>query len=79
MLKIKLFAVAAFLAFAACALLFPNNKIEAQSSENTKKRDEILEKVVSYKLWKQVQKPESKSLDIVKGDAVSIIDSTAMG
>jgi len=79
MLKTKLFAVAAFLAFALCAFLFPNNKIEAQSSENTKKRDEILEKVGSYKLWKQVQKPESKSLDIVKSDAVSIIDSTAMG
>lgn len=79
MLRIKLFAIVAFLAFALCAFLFPNNKIEAQSSEKTKKRNEILEKIGSYKLWKQVQKPESKSLDVVKSDAVSIIDSTAMG
>jgi hypothetical protein len=60
MLKIKLFAIAAFLAFAACAFLFSSGKIEAQSSRNTEKRDEILEKVAAYKVWKQVQKPEKK-------------------
>ncbi|HVE55761.1 MAG TPA: hypothetical protein VNB22_02970 [Pyrinomonadaceae bacterium] len=80
MLKIKLFAVAAFLSFAVCAVLFPNNKIEAQSSENAKKRDEILEKVAAYKLWKQVQKPEKKSdSPDLKAEAVSIVNSTAMG
>jgi len=79
MLKIKLFAIAAFLGFAACAFLFSSSKIEAQSSENSKKRDEILEKVSAYKVWKQVQKPESNSLALLKSDAVSIIDSTAMG
>lgn len=79
MLKIKLFAIAAFLAFAACAFLFPNSKIEAQSSESVKKRDEILEKVAGYKLWKQVQKPESKSLELLKTEVFSVSDSTAMG
>jgi hypothetical protein len=57
---LKLFTIAAFLAFAACAFLFPSGKIEAQSSENVKKRDEILEKFAAYKVWKQVQKPEKK-------------------
>jgi hypothetical protein len=79
MLKIKLFAIAVFLFLAACAFLFPGSKIEAQSSENAKKRDETLEKVAAYKLWKQVQKPESKSLDLLKSDTISIADSTAMG
>jgi len=79
MLKIKLFAIAAFLSFAACAFLFPGSKIEAQSSENSKKRDEILEKVAAYKVWKQVQKPEIKSEDSAKTDVVSIGDSTIMG
>ena len=79
MLKIKLFAIAAFLAFAACAFLFPNNKIEAQSSESVKKRDAILEKVAAYKLWKQVQKPEKKSEEAAQTGVISISDSTVMG
>ncbi len=79
MLKIKLFAITAFLAFASCVFLFPNNKIEAQSSEKSKKRDEILEKVAAYKLWKQVQKPEKKSGEAGQTQVVSIADSTAMG
>lgn len=79
MLKTKLFAVAAFLAFALCAFLFPNNKIEAQSSEKTKKRNEILEKVGSYKLWKQVQKPDKRSEDGKITEVISISDSTMAG
>ena len=77
--KIKLFAIAAFLAFAAGAFLFPNNRIEAQSGESVKKRDEILEKVAAYKLWKQVQKPEKKSEAAAQTEVVSISDSTVMG
>jgi hypothetical protein len=80
MLKLKLFAVAAFLAFASCAFLFPNNKIEAQLRESTEKRDEILEKVASYKIWKQVQKPEKKTDSAeVKTDVVVISDSAVGG
>ena len=74
MLKIKLFAVTAFLAFASGAFLFSNSKIAAQSNENAKKHGEILEKVALYKIWKQVQKPEKKS-----ENAVPILNSTAMG
>ncbi len=80
MLKLKLFAVAAFLAFASCAFLFPSNNSQAQSNENAKKRDEILEKVASYKIWKQVQKPEkTKELNIVKTDVLTISDSSLAG
>ena len=71
MLKIKLFAITAFLAFASAAFLFSGGKSQAQSSENAKKRDEILEKVASYKLWRQVQKPEKKA------DEVLTIDNSA--
>ncbi len=59
-LKIKLFAVAAFLAFAACAFLFSNNKSQAQTSKEDKDRDEILQTVAGYKAWKQVLKPETE-------------------
>jgi hypothetical protein len=80
MLKLKLFAVAAFLAFASGAFLFSNNKIEAQTNENAGKRDEILGKVADYKLWKQVQKPEKKSDTAeVKIDPVTISDSALSG
>ena len=72
--KIKLFAVAAFLAFAACAFLFSNDKSHAQSGKTDKNRDGILQKVAGYKGWKQVLKPEKKP------DEPSIIlNSTAMG
>ena len=77
--NLKFFVIAAFLAFAACAFLFSSGKIEAQSKENSKKRDEILEKVAAYKVWKQVQKPETKLEDAAKTDVISIADSTAMG
>ena len=71
MLKIKLFAVAAFLAVAACAFLFSNNRSLAQSEKN---RDDILQKVAGYKTWKQIVKPEKKI------DEPSIIlNSTGMG
>lgn len=74
MLKIKLFAVAAFIAFAACAFLFSNNRSQAQSGKNDKQRDEILQTVAAYKSWKQVIKPETEP------DKPSIIlNSTAMG
>jgi len=81
MLKIKLFALVAFLAFASFAFLFSNSKIEAQSSENKQQRDEILEKVALYKLWQQVQKPEQKSdlSGILKTDILTIDNSAAMG
>jgi hypothetical protein len=72
MLKIKLFAIAAFLAFVSCAFLFSGGKSQAQSSENVTKRDEILEKVATYKLWQQVQKPEKKA------DEVLTIDNSAL-
>ena len=71
MLKIKLFAVAAFLAFASCAFLFSSGKTQAQSSENDKKRDETLEEVAGYKSWKQVQKPEKK-IENATTDAVAV-------
>lgn len=79
MLKLKLFAIAAFLAFASCAFLFSSKKIEAQTSENTKKRDEMLEKVANYKGWKQVQKPEKKSEDVLKTDVMTISNSSVAG
>lgn len=81
MLKIKLFAVAAFLAFASLAFLFSSSKIEAQSSENKQQRDEILEKVALYKIWQQVQKTEQKSdlSGILKTDVLTIDNSAAMG
>lgn len=80
MLKIKLFAVFAFLAFAAGAFLFSNTKTQAQSSENAKNRDEILEKVAGYKTWKQVVKPAKESnLDVLKKNVFTITDSAAMG
>ena len=72
MLKLKLFIVAAFVAFASCVFLFPNSKIEAQTSEKVQNRDEILQKVADYKDWKQVQKPENPKpelSDILKTDA----------
>ncbi len=77
---LKLSVIAAFLAFASCAFLFSSNKSQAQTNKNTEKRDEMLEKVADYKIWKQVQKPEKKTdLVGVKTDAVPIFDSTAMG
>lgn len=73
-LKIKLFIVFAFLAFAACAFLFSNNRSQAQTGKTDKDRDEILQKVAGYKSWKQVVKPESEP------DKPSIVlNSTAMG
>jgi len=59
-LKIKLFAVAAFLAFAAGAFLFSNDKSYAQTGKTDKNRDGILQTVAGYKAWKQVVKPEKK-------------------
>ncbi|MEP6903769.1 MAG: hypothetical protein ABJA66_18745, partial [Actinomycetota bacterium] len=84
MLKLKLSAVAAFLAFASCVFLFPNNKIEAQTNENIKKRDEILEKVAFYKIWQQVIKKEDKSFAGIlktsdKLDVLTISDSSVAG
>ena len=79
MLKLKLFAVAAFLAFASCVFLFSSNKSQAQSNKNIEKRDEILEKVADYKIWKQVQKPEKKSEDVLKTDALTISNSSVAG
>ena len=73
-LKIKLFAVAAFLAFAACAFLFSNNKSLAQSGKADKNRDDALQKVAGYKSWKQLQKPEKKP-----DEPSTILNSTAMG
>lgn len=74
MLKIKLFAVAAFLAFAACAFLFLNEKSYAQSDKNAKNRDEILQTVAGYKSWKQVLKPETEP-----EKPSMILNSTGMG
>ena len=79
MLKIKLFIVAMFLSFASCAFLLSNNKIEAQTSEKVQNRDEILEKVADYKGWKQIQKPEKKSEDAAKPDALPIYDGAIAG
>ena len=80
MLKIKLFVAFAFLAFASAAFLFSNNKSQAQTGKTDARRDEVLEKVAGYKNWNQVQKPETKpDLSVLKSDAVTILDSTAMG
>jgi hypothetical protein len=79
MLKLKLFIVAAFVAFASSAFLFSNSKIEAQSNKISENRDEILQKVADYKIWKQVRKPEKKFEDAAKTDVFPIIDSAAMG
>ena len=79
MLKIKLFVAFAFLAFAAGVFLFGNNETQAQSYKTGAKRDEVLEKVADYKVWKQVQKPEKKSPDILKTDVVQIDNSTLAG
>lgn len=79
MLKIKIFAFAAFLAIASSVFLVSSNKTEAQVSENTKKSDELLEKVANYKNWKQVQKPEKKSENPVTTDVLSISNSSIAG
>ena len=79
MLKLKLFAVAAFAMFALCAFLFSNSKIEAQTNEKSQTRDEILQKVADYKGWKQVQKPEKKVEDEAKPDALPIYDGAIAG
>jgi hypothetical protein len=75
MLKIKLFAALAFLAFAACAFLIAGSQSQAQTVE--KKRDEVLETVAGYKLWKQVQKP--KADDAAKAEVLTIADSSITG
>jgi hypothetical protein len=74
MLKIKLFAVFAFLAFAVFAFLFSSNKSQAQTGKTSERRDEVLEKVAGYKSWLPVQKPEKKS-----DEPSVVLDSTAMG
>ena len=74
MLKIKLFAAFAFFAFAACVFLFSNNASQAQTGKTGERRDEVLEKVAAYKVWKQVQKPENKSEEVV-----TISDSSPAG
>jgi len=74
MLKIKLFAVFAFLAVAAGVFLFSNNKSQAQTGKRDAKRDAILEKVANYKIWKQIQKPEKEP-----GEVLTISDSSAAG
>ena len=81
MLKIKLLAVFAFLVVAACAFLFSNNKSQAQSGKMDARRDEVLEKVGDYKAWKQVQKPELKSADLLlsTNDVLTISDSSLTG
>jgi hypothetical protein len=79
MLKLKLFAVTAFAIFALCAFLFSSGKIEAQKSEKVQNRDEILQQVADYKVWKQVQKPEKKVEDVAKSDVLTVVNSTAMG
>lgn len=73
-LKIKLFAVFAFLAFAAGAFLFSNNRSHAQSDKTDKNRDGILQTVAGYKAWKQVLKPEAEP-----DKPAVILNSTAMG
>ncbi len=72
MLKIKLFAAAAFLALASGAFLFSNNPTQAQSDKD--KRDKVLEEVADYKVWKQVQKPEKESDEVL-----TISDSSPAG
>jgi hypothetical protein len=74
MLKIKFFAVAAFLAVAACAFLFSNNRSQAQTGKTAQNRDAILQTIAGYKAWKQVVKPEKKT-----AEPEIIINSTAMG
>ena len=76
---LKLFAGLAFLAFAGGAFLFPGDKTRAQSGKTDEQRGAILEKVASYKLWKRVQRPEPALTNLLGSDAVSIVDSTAMG
>ena len=78
MLKIKLFTVAAFLAFVSCAFLFSSGKTQAQSGENNKKRDATLAEVAGYKNWKQVQKPEKKAENATT-DAVAVANSITIG
>ena len=61
MLKIKLFIVAFFAAFAAGAFLFSGGQSQAQTGKSNERRDEVLERVANYKAWKQVQKPAVKT------------------
>jgi hypothetical protein len=74
MLKIKIFAVFAFLTFAGGAFLFSSSKSQAQSSKNDARRDEVLEKVADYKSWRQIRKPEQKAVE-----PSIILNSTGMG
>jgi len=74
MLKIKLFAIFAVLAFAACFFLFSSNRTQAQSGKTSAPRDEVFEKVANYKIWRQVQKTEKET-----GEVVTISDSSPAG
>lgn len=60
--KLKLFIVAVFAAFAAGIFFVSNTKTEARGdeSETAGKRVEIIEQVANYKTWSQVTKPPKK-------------------
>ena len=75
---LKLFVIAAVFTFAACALLFSNNKMQAQSGKSSEKRDEVLEKVANYKVWKQVQKP-APTTEKDSTEPLTIANSSAGG
>jgi hypothetical protein len=79
MLKIKLFAAFAFLSFAAGVFLLADNKSSAQTNKTSEKRDEVLEKVAGYKVWKQVQKPANDLENLTKKDVLIISDSSVAG
>ena len=73
--KLKLLIISVFLAFAAFTFFVPNDKIEAQTNENLKKKAKILKKVADYKTWNQVNKPDKKT----DSDILTIAESTAAG
>ena len=76
MLKIKLFAVFAFLLTVAGVFLLAGGRSQAQTDKNNERRDETLEKVAGYKLWKQVQKPEKTSDVTVENPALTVFSTT---
>jgi hypothetical protein len=78
MLKIKLFAVFAFLSGVTGVYLISGGGALAQTSKSDENREEILKSVAGYKQWKRVQKPEP-DLSVLKSDVVPIFNSSVAG
>ncbi|MBS1793104.1 MAG: hypothetical protein JSS81_04580 [Acidobacteria bacterium] len=74
MLKFKLLAVALTVVLGGIGFLSTRDRTAAQTGETAVKRDELLNRIADYKNWRQVQKPEKKTDEVL-----TIIDSAPAG